>query len=165
MATVIANMWLRPLGLKRSAKSPTPHEPPRQRVAHRFAQARRGATEGGSGRSPKSNAGPVADGRKPSLGQPNAPQTASESHWRVSAQIGPTCLRSVGQILSRFLGPRRRLRGSGITSGRHFDATLFPSSKRGSRRPPGLPIGHGQERFFDACVTAGSNLSVSSMCM
>ena len=29
-------------------------------------------------------------------------------------------------------GPRGRLRGSDITSGRHFDATLFPSSKRGS---------------------------------
>jgi hypothetical protein len=29
-------------------------------------------------------------------------------------------------------GPWRGWRGSNITSGRHFDATLFPSSKRGS---------------------------------
>jgi hypothetical protein len=71
---------------------------------------------------------PVADGRIASLGR----QMRPESRWRVSARIGPpTSLMSVGRILSRFLGPRRRLRGSDITSGRHFDATLFPSSKRG----------------------------------
>ena len=36
----------------RSAKCPRPHEPSRQRAAHRFSQARREATEGASGRSP-----------------------------------------------------------------------------------------------------------------
>jgi hypothetical protein len=51
----------------------------------------------------QSNACRVADGRKPEPWSPNAPQTASESRWCVSARIGPpTSLTSVGRILSRF---------------------------------------------------------------
>jgi hypothetical protein len=54
-----------------------------------------------------------------------------------SALIGPTTsLKSVGRILSRFLGQGGGWRGSKISSGRQFDATLSPSSKRGS--PTGL---------------------------
>jgi hypothetical protein len=75
-------------GQGQSANSPTPHEPPRQRVAHRFAQARRGATEGGSGRSPTVECGSSRRWAHTER-QPNAPWTASESRWRVSAQIGP----------------------------------------------------------------------------
>jgi hypothetical protein len=91
----------------------------------------------------QSDTGAVVEWAQTEPWLPNEPQTASESHWRVSAQIGPKpSLRSVGRILSRFLGPRRGWRGSDITSGRHFDATLLPSSKRGSPTvgPPGFQL-------------------------
>ena len=55
-------------------------------AAHSFAQARRGATEGGSGRPPSRSGHRRAQTESWS---PNAPQTASESCWRVSARIGP----------------------------------------------------------------------------
>jgi hypothetical protein len=69
----------------RAGAAQEPHEPPHQRAAHRFAQARRGATEGGSGRSPIVERGPVAETEPWS---PNALQTASANRWCVSARIG-----------------------------------------------------------------------------
>jgi hypothetical protein len=128
-----------------SAKSPRPHEPPRQRAAHRFAQARRGATEGGSDRSPTVECGSGRRWAQTEPWSPNAPQTASESRWRVSARIGPpTSLMSVGRILSRFLGQGGA--GEEATSPRAAASTQ-PSSRHRARfthsRAPGLAIGHG----------------------
>ena len=70
---------------------------------------------------------------------PNAPQTASENRWRVSARIGPpTSLRSVGRILSRFLGQRALARKR-----HHLGPPLRRNPLLVIERAPGLPIGHG----------------------
>jgi len=64
---------------------------------------------------------------------------------------------SVGRILSRFLGQggacEEAASPRAVTSMQPIEARITSGT--------GLPIGHGQERFFDACVTAGSNLSAS----
>jgi hypothetical protein len=58
----------------------------------------------------QSDTGAVVEWAQTEPWLPNEPQTASESHWRVSAQIGPhTSLRSVGRILSRFWGAKAAL--------------------------------------------------------
>ena len=51
-----------------------PHEPPHQRAAHRFAQARLGPTEGGNGRFPIPHRRPDHIRRKPSPGRQMRPR-------------------------------------------------------------------------------------------
>jgi hypothetical protein len=63
-----------------------------------------------------------------------APDGFRESLARFRADRPPTSLASVGRILSRFLGQ----------GGAGFDATLFPSSKRGL--PTVGPLGFQLER-------------------
>jgi hypothetical protein len=105
---------------------------------------------------PQSNAAPVANGHIPSLGR----QMRSRRLQRVAGAFP----RRLAPALSRFLGQRGACEEA--TSPRAV-TSMQPSSRHRARftdsRPPGLPIGHGQERFFDA--TTGNNLSVSSMCM
>src|SRR4029077_14537247 len=57
-----------------SLSTQEPHEPPHQRAAHRFAQARLGATEGGNGRFPIPHRRPDHIRRKPSPGRQMRPR-------------------------------------------------------------------------------------------
>jgi hypothetical protein len=85
---------------RRSAKCPRPHEPPRQRAAHRFAQARRGPL-------PHSRMwvrSPVAAHR--GLAAKCAANGFRESLARFRADKPPTSLTSVERIVSRFLCQR-----------------------------------------------------------
>jgi hypothetical protein len=93
---------------------------------------RRGATEGGNGRSPIVECG---SGRRWAHIEPwstkCAPDGFRESLARFRADRPPHQPHVCRANPEPVFGPRGRLRGSDSTLGRHFDATLFPSSKRG----------------------------------
>jgi hypothetical protein len=63
---------------------------PAQRAAHRFAQTRRRAMKEAVAVPPQSNAGPVADGRKPSLGRQMRPRRLQRVAGAFRADRPPT---------------------------------------------------------------------------
>jgi hypothetical protein len=66
---------------------------------------------------PTVECGSVTDGLHTEAWPPNAPQTASESRWRVAARVGPPPQPQVCRANPEpVFGPRGRLRGSDITS-------------------------------------------------
>ena len=122
----------------RAGAAQEPHEPPHQRAAHRLLKLDVEQLKEAVAAPPSSNAVRSPMGANRALVAKCAPDGFRESLAR-SARIGPRVSRANPEPV---FGPRGRLRGSDSTLGRYFDATLFPSSKRGSPTvgPPGFQL-------------------------